>query len=189
MDFQMNEYMERANNNDPTCIRVEMDDGKIIDFSSNPENEEIIFTYGLCGCIATALVLEMYNGTQKVILTHNSPLTTQVGANTIRKLGIDIKPEEVKKAKFFILAPSEYKRNSEGNWEQEIKDSSKNHTNLLEASAKLVAGLNIGVERIGYSENRTIGEKNQGVFRIVKRKDTKIKFIVNHYYPSGEVFS
>jgi hypothetical protein len=188
MDWQMNKYMERADEGDPTCVRVNMDDGRRIDFSNNPEQEEVIFTYGLCGCIATCLVLEMKDGTEKAILTHSSPLATQMGSATIRRLGVDINPDKIEKAKVFILAPGEYRQNSEGKWEQKIKQQSEIHVNL-ETSAKLVGGANTEVERIGYSETQEIPAKNQGTFRIVKYKDGRVKFIVEDYYPSGEVFS
>ena len=64
MGYQMNQYMERADRNDPTCIRVWMDEEKRLDLSDTPQ---VIFTFGLGGCIATALCIEMTNGEKMVI--------------------------------------------------------------------------------------------------------------------------
>lgn len=188
MDHVMNSYMERSNENDPSCVRVDMNQGRRIDFNADAQQEEVIYTFGLCGCIASALVLEMNDGSEKVIMTHNDPLTVSQGSNSISSLGSDIDPQNVKKAKTYILAPAEWKQNAEGKWEQSIKGDYEQYANLLEMSGGIVAGGEVEHERFGYSELQMADGVNQGTFRVVKEKDGKLKYIVGHYYPSGEVF-
>ena len=185
MSYQMNQYMERADENDPTCIRVEMDNGKRLDLDA--PTEQVIFTYGLCGCIATALCIEMTNGEKMVILTHNSPLTIITASLNLHRLTTEVTPEAVKNAKFFILAPGEYEQNTEGTWELKVKQKNEMDLTLLEITTKAIGGENTEVERIAYSESQVTGAKNQGTFALFTGKDGKIMLTVENN-PSRAVF-
>lgn len=188
MDSQMNEYMERAKEWDPTCKAVSMDDTKRIDLSNNLKKEEVIFTYGLGGCVATSLVFKMKDGSEKVILSHNSPLTIQKGCDDIKNLASDINPKDIEEAKVFILAPGEWEKNNEWKYELSIKKTYKDFINLLEVNGKIIGGSNTEIKEIAYSELLQVDKKNQWTFRIVKMPDWKIKFIVEDYYPQWDVF-
>jgi hypothetical protein len=194
MDWEMNEFMKRSDENDSNSVRVSMNQDGKIEFSANPEKTEVIYTFGLCGCVASSLVVELKNGRQVAIMTHEDPLRMSIGGLTelwIRKNLGDIKVEDIEKASFFVVAPGEWSKDSEGKFKHLIKSDYQNKTARFRSQIKNLMG---GVAKfteieIQYSESQEYGKKNQGVFRIVKDKSGNLKYVAENYYPSGNVFN
>lgn len=182
MDGIMNNYMEKSDNNDPSFIRVDMNDWKIIDFWDN-QNEEVIYTFWLWGCIATALVLEMEDWIQKALMTHYDPFGAEFWASKFTNSYLDMLPWKIKNARFFVVAPGE---------RQDIKmvvnKSCENDVNLYVNSVKKLLWQELKIDKIWYSMSLSINSKNQWTFRIVKWIDNKLKFIVGHYISYWDVF-
>lgn len=182
----MNQYMEYSNNRNPNYQRVEMNNGEIITFNNN-EEEQVIYTYGLCGCIACSVIIEIKNGQKIAIMTHYDPihLKNSTNKNDIVRLLKNIDKENIKTIKSYILAPSEWKNTNE-KWEQKIKTLYEKGIKEIENTIKPLTK-NIEMNIIGYSELIDTSQKNQGTFRILNKKGT-ITFIVENYSPMGSVF-
>ncbi|EKD66747.1 MAG: hypothetical protein ACD_49C00014G0001 [uncultured bacterium (gcode 4)] len=185
MDEIMNNYMEKSDNNDLSYIRVDMNDWKRIDFWNN-QNEEVIYTFWLWGCIATALVIEMEDWTQKVVMTHYNFFWTEIWSVKSVDIFSDIPSEQIKNARFFVIAPGERQKNND-KYEIVTKESYNHHINLYINFAEQKVWKKLKIDKIWYSEDLS-DMKNQWTFRIVKWIDNKLKFIVWDYTSYWDVF-
>lgn len=187
-DSVMKSFWERSDNDDSKCKRVDMCNWQKIRFSDEPELDEVIYTFWLCWCIATTLVVELDDGTQEAILTHYDPLAIIEWSKKLRELGVDIDTTKVSKAHLFIMAPSDWKQGVNGKWEEVIKEDYKKYIGLLESSWMILGWANTQVTKIPYSEKLQIWKQNQWMFRIVKWKDKTLKYISENYIKHWKVF-
>ncbi len=69
---EVRELWERTKAGDPNVKCVMMNDGQSIEVSAEDEDEKIIWTFGLGGCDAVAVLTETEDGTRNCVLTHYS---------------------------------------------------------------------------------------------------------------------
>ncbi len=78
-----------------------MSEGKSIKLEPG-ENEQVIFTTGLCGCVAALLYVQNTNGTQQTILTHY-PRNMEHHGNKLHELLSEIDRTSIEDVRLFVF--------------------------------------------------------------------------------------
>lgn len=177
------ELLVRAQNGDPAVTQVSMWETKTVDIPPGQKAE--VFTFGLFGCTAIAVLSKHGDGTRSITLSHYPPTSRddQLG-NLKRALNTtshSISNPNVQH-EIYVITPRDWVRDHEGTWTLQAKEQA------------LVARINTAVQALLpeiqpqvllYSLNRVPGESGAFVLEVPDESDKPIRYQGTHYGVCG----
>jgi len=131
-----------------------------------PDQEKIIWTYGLAGCFACLVYTEHPDGTRNAVLTHYPP--TEISQN-LGKLNELIKPnikmKEATKQTVLVMAAGEWFQDPVTN-EYSFRIQDQQTANLLALTVEAELGAGVSVNLVPYPLYLFEGQKDTGTLLV-----------------------
>ena len=174
-------FWKKVEANDPNVELVGMREGKIIKVEGD-QQEKIIWTYALGGCIACVIFTEHADGTRQAVLTHYPPAEISQNLVKLRELikGNLKKKEAPIKQTLLLMMP--------GKWVQapnKIKSRRRQEGDLLIDAVQEELGTEIDVRIEPYSQQLEFGKKDQGTLIIYVPSSGKGKATYKTWFGEG----
>ncbi len=149
----------------PQKTEVHMWDQQQVSMGSDEQARKVIFTNGLCGCIALALITKYKSGKRSVVMSHYPPINRSAQISNLRKACLASSEEDAVQGKsLVVLVPGEWAQDSEGKWSIfKAQDSELSHIESLGIAADTSPIVSV------YSELRV--DENSPDFQVTLDKD------------------
>lgn len=163
---EVNTLWDRVEAGDPNVEQVAMSQGKAIEVSLT-DQEKIIWTYGLGGCLGCLVYTEHSDGTRNAVLTHYPTTEISQDLAKLRELiGPNIKMKEAAtKQTVLVMAAGEWVQDpatKKGSFR--VRDQQTADLLALAVQDELGAGVDVKLEP--YSVADIFDQKDQGTFLV-----------------------
>jgi hypothetical protein len=149
---------ERVATGDESVRSIWMNEGDIMELNADGE-EVVLFTEGLNGCFATAVVVERDDGTKAAFLTHFPSVNIQDNSSLIAQFSQRALKGNVYRVSCLIAGPGQYVKEND-QWSFVIYD--ENGLDKLIASLQESLGDQISLQQHPYNQKRELGKKDVG---------------------------
>jgi hypothetical protein len=150
------------NSNHSDSIRVGMGDQRQIILPNDLSFNKKIFTDGLCGCIAIAMLVKCKSGVRHAMMSHYPPIQRDLQIKGLQRMLMGVcqgENDSIGKKDLIVLVPGEWFKDGEGKWTVwKANQTENNHILRL--------GACVGVEPVvsPYSTFKTIEKVKQKYF-------------------------
>lgn len=152
---EMQSILDRRDAQDPNVHEVFMNCSSIVEV----KGEEVIYTYGLNGCFASAIAIQSPDGSKRIQLSHYDPLSHQQHLQAVQSFLRTRQEGDVVHA---VISPAGgYKEQPKGGFAMTPHDIQRTEQ-LLSA----LSGADSSVDVHPYNDSHKTGVKDQGVMLI-----------------------
>ncbi|CUR67679.1 hypothetical protein BN2877_31030 [Achromobacter xylosoxidans] len=177
------DLLARARNGDSAVTQVSKWETKTVDIPPGQKAE--VFTYGLCGGTAIAVLSKHGDGTRGITLSHYPPLSTDDQLSNLEQAlnttSHCISNPNVQH-EIYVITPRDRVQDHEGTWILQPREQAVVARINTAAQALLPE---IQPQVLLYSENRTRGESGAFVLSVFRERDKPIRYQGTHYGACG----